>query len=108
GPIEKAISTSFGSVTAWEEEFQKIGNGLGGGTGWVILGYNHHLKILENYWAADHMHGILYTTPMLIMDMYEHSYQMDYGASAGKYVDAFFANINWDEVNRRLGSINLS
>jgi Fe-Mn family superoxide dismutase len=36
------------------------------------------------------------------MDMYEHAYQMDYGAAAAKYIDAFFQNIQWDEVNRRL------
>ena len=36
------------------------------------------------------------------MDMYEHAYAIDYGAAAGKYTDAFFKNINWDEVNRRL------
>jgi Fe-Mn family superoxide dismutase len=35
------------------------------------------------------------------MDMYEHAYQMDYGAAAAKYIDAFFANVRWDEVNRR-------
>jgi superoxide dismutase, Fe-Mn family len=34
--------------------------------------------------------------------MYEHAYQMDFGAAAAKYIDAFFANIHWDEVNRRL------
>jgi Fe-Mn family superoxide dismutase len=38
------------------------------------------------------------------MDMYEHAYQMDYGAAAAKYVDAFFVNVDWDEVNRRLAS----
>jgi Fe-Mn family superoxide dismutase len=40
--------------------------------------------------------------PLLVMDMYEHAYQMDYGAAAAKYVDAFFANLRYDEVNRRL------
>jgi Fe-Mn family superoxide dismutase len=35
------------------------------------------------------------------MDMYEHSYQMDYGAAAAKYIEAFFQNVRWDEVNRR-------
>jgi len=40
--------------------------------------------------------------PLLVLDMYEHSYQMDYGAAAAKYIDAFFRNINWDEVNSRL------
>jgi Fe-Mn family superoxide dismutase len=35
------------------------------------------------------------------MDMYEHAYQLDFGAAAPKYIDAFFANLRWDEVNRR-------
>jgi Fe-Mn family superoxide dismutase len=105
GTSEKWISKAFGSFGAWEEEFRKIAAGLGGGPGWVILGYNHHLKILENYWAYDHMHGALMTTPILVMDMYEHSYQLDYGAQAAKYIDAFFKNINWDEINRRIESI---
>jgi len=33
--------------------------------------------------------------------MYEHAYQMDYGAAAAKYIDAFFANINWESVAKR-------
>jgi Fe-Mn family superoxide dismutase len=36
------------------------------------------------------------------MDMYEHAYAIDYGAAAAKYIDAFFQNIQWDEVQRRL------
>jgi Fe-Mn family superoxide dismutase len=40
--------------------------------------------------------------PLLVMDMYEHSYQMDFGAAVPRYIDAFFANVNWEEVNRRL------
>jgi superoxide dismutase len=42
------------------------------------------------------------TTPILVMDMYEHAYQMDYGAAAARYIDAFFANVQWDVVSRRL------
>lgn len=102
GDIQSFISDSFGSLSAWEEEFKKIGAGLGGGPGWVILGYNKHLNTLENYWSYDHMHGTLMTEPLLIMDMYEHSYQIDYGAAAPKYIDAFFNNINWDVVNKRM------
>ena len=40
--------------------------------------------------------------PLLVLDMYEHSYQIDFGAAAAKYIDAFFANVRWDEVNARL------
>ena len=39
---------------------------------------------------------------MLVTDLYEHSYQMDFGAGVARYIDAFFANLHWDEVNRRL------
>lgn len=102
GKIHKLISESFGNFTQWENEFRRIGNGLGGGPGWVILGYNKHLKVLENYWTYDHMHAAFLTEPLLIMDMYEHSYQMDFGAQAAKYVDAFLRNVNWDVVNKRL------
>jgi Fe-Mn family superoxide dismutase len=105
GRIMKLISESFGSFTQWENEFKRIGNGLGGGPGWVILGYNKHLGILENYWAYDHMHASYLTEPMLIMDMYEHSYQIDYGAQAAKYIDAFIKNVNWDVVNKRLETL---
>lgn len=98
----KAVADAFGSFDAWETEFRRIGLGLGGGAGWVVLGFNTHLRRLENYWMADHAHGPAATLPILVMDMYEHSYQMDYGAAAAKYVDAFFENIQWDEVARRL------
>jgi Fe-Mn family superoxide dismutase len=54
------------------------------------------------YWAADHMHNAPLSRPLLVLDMYEHAYQMDYGAAAAKYVDAFMQNVNWEEVNRRL------
>jgi Fe-Mn family superoxide dismutase len=51
---------------------------------------------------ADHATAPADVKPVLVMDMYEHAYQMDYGAAAGKYIDAFFANINWDTVAQRL------
>ena len=100
--LRKRISDSFGTYDNWESEFRKIGQGLGGGSGWVVLGFNEHLKLLENYWLADHATNPAFTRPVLVMDMYEHAYQMDYGAAAAKYIDAFFANIQWDTVAKRL------
>lgn len=102
GDIEKEIKASFGDFNTWETEFRKIAQGLGGGSGWVVLGYNYHFKRLENYWASDHMHSAPGTIPLLVMDMYEHAYQMDYGAAAAKYVDTFFQNMNWEPVDSRL------
>jgi Fe-Mn family superoxide dismutase len=103
GDLRTRISESFGSFDNWESEFRKIGQALGGGSGWVVLGFNEHLKLLENYWLADHATNPAFTRPVLVMDMYEHAYQMDYGAAAAKYIDAFFANIQWDAVAKRLG-----
>lgn len=102
GPIKTIISQAFGSEGNWEAEFRRIAATLSGGSGWVMLGYNFHLKALENYWCYDHLHAPSSTIPLMVMDMYEHSYQMDYGAAAAKYIDAYFANINWEVVNARL------
>ena len=102
----EAIAQAFGSFDAWQTEFRRIGAGLGGGSGWVVLGFNLHTRQLENYWMADHAHGPAATLPILVMDMYEHSYQMDYGAAAGKYIDAFFQNLQWETVSARLDAAN--
>ena len=100
--LRKQIGAAFGDFDAWETEFRKVGAGLAGGSGWVVLGYNLHSGQIENYWLADHLHGPAATLPLLVMDMYEHSYQMDYGAAAAKYIDAFFRNIRWESVAQRL------
>ena len=100
--LRTQIGSVFGSFDTWETEFRKIGTGLGGGSGWVVFGYNLHTDQIENYWLADHLHSPAATLPLLVMDMYEHAYQIDYGAAAAKYVDAFFQNIRWEEVSARL------
>jgi Fe-Mn family superoxide dismutase len=100
--IRQQLGTAFGDFNTWETEFRKIAAGLGGGSGWVVLGYNQHIGQIENYWLWDHLHGPADTVPLLVMDMYEHAYQMDYGAAAAKYIDAFFQNIRWDVVGQRL------
>ena len=104
--LRTMISASFGSFDRWEQEYRRIAAGLGGGSGWVVLGYNSHFKTLENYWMADHMHSPAATVPLLVMDMYEHSYHMDFGAATARYIDAFFANINWDCVAARIAAIS--
>lgn len=104
----QVIAQAFGSFDAWETEFRRIGAGLGGGSGWVVLGFNQHTRQLENYWMADHAHAPAATLPMLVMDMYEHAYQMDYGAAAAKYIDAFFQNVNWDQVSARLNAAGVT
>lgn len=104
GPFAAMAHGQFGSVDAWEHDFRLTGLSLAGGSGWVIATYDGERGGLHNVWAWDHMHGFAGGVPLLVMDMYEHSYQMDYGANAKGYVDAFFANLRSDEVDRRLGA----
>jgi superoxide dismutase, Fe-Mn family len=102
GAIAHAISDAHGSVARWEEQFRAIGLGLGGGSGWVISSFDLHRVTLRTSWSGHHTQTAACGLPLLVMDMYEHSYQMDYGAAAAKYIDAFFANISWEVVERRL------
>ncbi len=95
------IKEWFGSYEAWEAEFKRTANALGGGSGWTILAMNLHTAEVHNYWAWDHADNAAAGFPLLVLDMYEHSYHMDYGAAAGRYVDAFLTNVQWDEVSRR-------
>ncbi|HEV8592317.1 MAG TPA: Fe-Mn family superoxide dismutase [Pyrinomonadaceae bacterium] len=105
GNARKLIEQWFGSYENWEAEFKRTGNALSGGSGWTILAFNSHTKEVHNYWSADHTSNAPFSIPLLVLDMYEHAYQMDYGAAAAKYVDAFMQNVNWDEVNKRLEMI---
>jgi len=102
GNAKKLIEKWFGSYGAWEAEFKRIGNSLSGGSGWTILGFNQHTQELHNYWSADHSVHPPFTVPLLVLDMYEHAYQLDYGAAAAKYIDAFMLNVDWEHVNRRV------
>jgi Fe-Mn family superoxide dismutase len=102
GTFASQVAADFGSVEAWERDFRLTGLSLGGGSGWVIATLDPETRTLHNTWAWDHMHGLAGGVPVLVMDMYEHSYQMDYGANAKGYIDAFLANIRWDAVNQRL------
>jgi Fe-Mn family superoxide dismutase len=101
GAIQKAIDGAFGGFARWEEQFRATGMGLAGGSGWVILDYNFHSGDLRTYWSGNHTQSVAFGQPLLVMDMYEHAYQMDFGAAAAKYLDAFMANVRWDEVDRR-------
>jgi Fe-Mn family superoxide dismutase len=93
--LAEALTRDFGSLTRWKAEFAATGKALGGGSGWVLLSYSPRDKRLINSWAADHTMTLAGGRPILALDMYEHAYQMDYGARAAAYVDAFMQNIRW-------------
>jgi superoxide dismutase, Fe-Mn family len=96
-----ALSSSFGTVQRWKDEFVAMGKALGGGSGWVLLSFQPRDGSLVNQWASDHAHALAGGVPLLALDMYEHAYHMDFGANAGAWVDAFMRNIDWDGVYGR-------
>jgi superoxide dismutase, Fe-Mn family len=98
--LRDALARDFGGLERWRAEFVAMGKALGGGSGWVLLTYSSRDRKLLNQWAADHAHAIAGASPILALDMYEHSYHMDYGTAAAKYVDAFMDNIRWDHVSK--------
>lgn len=97
----RMLSDHFGGAAAWEQRFQALGRSLGGGSGWAILAYDLHEGAPRMYSAADHSQGLSSGVPLLVLDMYEHSYHMDYGTAAARYIDAFFGNLHWEEIDRR-------
>ena len=96
------LTQTYGSVEAWQADFVKTAKSLSGGSGWVILSYLKEQKLFINQIAADHSDAVAMGTPLLVLDMYEHAYHMDYGTKAGEYIDAFFQNIDWAEVEKRV------
>jgi superoxide dismutase, Fe-Mn family len=98
GSLAEAINRDFGSLARWKAEFSATGKALGGGSGWVMLAYSPHDKRLINTWAADHTMTLAGGRPILALDMYEHAYQMDYGAKAAAYVDSFMQGIRWSNA----------
>jgi Fe-Mn family superoxide dismutase len=103
--LHEAITRDFGSFERWRAEFIAMGKALGGGSGWVLLSWSAHDRKLVNQWASDHCHTLAGGTPILAHDMYEHTYQMDFGAKAAGYVDTFMEAIRWDNADRRFGEL---
>jgi superoxide dismutase, Fe-Mn family len=103
--LEDAIAKDFGSFERWRSEFEAMGKALGGGSGWVLLSWSPRDEKLVNQWASDHCHTLAGGTPILALDMYEHSYHIDFGAKAGSYVETFMQAIAWRNADRLLNDI---
>jgi Fe-Mn family superoxide dismutase len=101
GAIQQAIAKDFGSFDKWEQDFRATSNALGGGSGWAILAFNLRNGKLHNYIAFDHTDNVAFGRPILVNDMFEHAYHMDFGSAAARYVDAFMQNIKWEECSAR-------
>jgi Fe-Mn family superoxide dismutase len=105
GELKDALTRDFGSLDRWWAEFSAMGKAQGGGSGWVLLTWLPRHRKLVNQWAMDHSTTLAGGQPILALDMYEHSYHIDYGAQAATYVDAFMAAINWPNVARAYAGV---
>jgi Fe-Mn family superoxide dismutase len=91
--LAEAIARDFGSVDRWRSVFIAVAKALGGGSGWVLLTWSPRERRLVNQWAADHCHTLAGGQTILALDMYEHSYHIDYGAKAATHVDTYITAI---------------
>jgi Fe-Mn family superoxide dismutase len=101
GKAANAIAASFGSVEAWEKDFRATGAMRG--IGWVVLYQDTASSRLINFWVNEHdtAHPAG-CNPLLIMDVFEHAYMLDYGLKRADYIEAFFKNISWSAVDARV------
>jgi superoxide dismutase, Fe-Mn family len=102
GELQRRFEQEFGGFDNWREAFAAVGDMRG--VGWAILYQDPVTEQLSNHWISLHQNGVPSGfKPILVMDVWEHAYLLDYKpAERGKYVDAFFSNIDWDAVQRRL------
>jgi Fe-Mn family superoxide dismutase len=99
--LTKAFEDTFGSFEAWKADFVAVG-GLRG-VGWAVLYRDPVTGRMTNQWITLHEQGVpAGYCPILVMDEWEHAFLLDYKPSErGKYIEAFFSNVNWDEVAER-------
>ena len=101
GRLGKRLAQDFGSYVDWEKDFR--GTGTMRGIGWAILYLDNLAGRLINVWINEHETGHLAGgTPILVLDVFEHAFMIDYGLKRADYIEAFFKNVNWAAVESRL------
>lgn len=99
--LHESLANQFGSFEAWKAEFMAVGKMRG--IGWALLVEDDRTGDLMNVWVSDHEFGQLGGQKILLaMDVWEHAFMVDYVPSErGKYIDAFFENLDWQVVEQR-------
>lgn len=99
--FRQKVGESFGSVELWEKDFRSTGAMRG--IGWAILYHDPQSGRFINFWINEHdtAHPAG-ANPILIMDVFEHAFMLDYGLKRADYIQAFFRNINWQAVEERI------
>ncbi len=101
GRLGKALAAEFGGVEKWETDFRATGAMRG--IGWVVLYQDAAAGRFVNQWVNEHDVGnIAGAAPILVMDVFEHAFMIDYGLKRADYIAAFFKNVNWKAAEARL------
>lgn len=99
--LAKKMTESFGSHETWEKDFKATGTMRG--IGWVVLYQDNTNGRLMNFWVNEHdVSHPAGCSPLLIMDVFEHAFMIDYGLKRVDYIEAFFKNIDWKTVEGRV------
>jgi Fe-Mn family superoxide dismutase len=106
--LVEAIGRDFGAFDKWRSQFAAMARAQAGGSGWVMLTYSARDNRLVNTWAQDHTTTLAGGVPLLVLDMYEHSYHIGYGAKAADYVAASMNVLNWSNADRLYGRLSNS
>lgn len=105
GKLADLIARDFGSFDKWAERFKACGMAA---RGWVVLGLCTYDGKLHNYCQDSHNFNVpASTVPILVMDVYEHAYMIDYGVKRPPYIEAFMKNVEWSACATRLDRVNL-
>ena len=99
--LTKALEDTFGSFETWKADFMAVGGTRG--VGWAVLFRDPITGRMTNQWITLHEQGVpAGYSPILVMDAWEHAFLLDYKPSErAKYIEAFFSNVNWEEVGER-------
>jgi Fe-Mn family superoxide dismutase len=101
GKLAAQMAESFGSVEGWEKDFRATGAMRG--IGWVVLYQDVANGRLINFWVNEHdVANPAGCKPILIMDVFEHAFMLDYGLKRADYIESFFRNIAWSAAEARL------
>jgi Fe-Mn family superoxide dismutase len=102
GPLYELLGESYGDVETWRKDFFAVGGMRG--VGWAIAFYDPAARQISNHWIEQHHNGNLAGfIPIVVMDCWEHAFIKDYKPSErGKYIEAFYANLNWQACEARL------
>jgi superoxide dismutase, Fe-Mn family len=97
GSFRRLLERDFGSVAAWRDDLKATGMA---GRGWAWSAYDWDERRLFNYIGdAQNTFPVWNATPLVALDVYEHAYFLDYQTDRAAYIDAFFANLDWDAIN---------